>query len=131
MDKKIRILITGAAFSADLHMDGYARCKDIAQIVAICDKDINKVNSLAERYGLKDYITYGNYEKAIDEAECDLVDICLPNYLHHDVALAAFRKGKHVIAEKPLATTVEDATDMIKAAEIAGKKLTPDCKAYG
>jgi len=123
MGKKLKILIAGAAFSADLHMDGYARCRDIAEIAAICDKDKGKVESLASRYGLKDYLIYDNYEKAIDETDCDLVDICLPNYLHHEVALAAFRKGRHVIAEKPLATTVEDAAEMIAASEKSGKKL--------
>jgi predicted dehydrogenase len=123
MEKKVKVLIVGAAFSADLHMDGYARCKDIAEIVAICDKDISRINSLAARYELKDFLPYDNYEAAIAEVNCDLVDICMPNYLHHDVALAAFNKGRHVIAEKPLATTVEDAEAMVAAAERAGKKL--------
>lgn len=123
MEKKVKVLIVGAAFSADLHMDGYARCKDIAEIVAICDKNLAQVDSLAKRYGLKDFISYDNYETAIAEVNCDLVDICMPNYLHHDVALAAFNKGRHVIAEKPLATTVEDAIAMVAAAEKAGKKL--------
>ena len=123
MEKKVKVLLVGAAFSADLHMDGYARCKDIAEIVAICDKDISRIDSLAARYDLKDSMPYDNYETAIAEVNCDLVDICMPNYLHHDVALAAFKKGRHVIAEKPLATTVEDAEAMVAAAEKAGKKL--------
>jgi predicted dehydrogenase len=121
--KKVKVLLVGAAFSADLHMDGYARCNDIAEIVAICDKDSSRIDSLAERYGLKGFMSYENYETAIAEADCQLVDICMPNYLHHDVALAAFNKGRHVIAEKPLATTVDDAIAMVAAAEKAGKKL--------
>jgi myo-inositol 2-dehydrogenase/D-chiro-inositol 1-dehydrogenase len=123
MGEKVKVIIVGAAFSADLHMDGYARCKDIAEIVAICDKDLSRVDALTERYGLEDCKSYDNYKTAIAEISCDLVDICMPNYLHHDVALAAFNKGRHVIAEKPLATTVEDAIAMVKAAEKAGKKL--------
>jgi predicted dehydrogenase len=123
MEKKVKVLLVGAAFSADLHMDGYARCKDIAEIVAICDKDLSRIDSLAKKYSLKDFKSYDNYEIAIEEVKCDLVDICMPNYLHHDVALAAFKRGKHVIAEKPLATTVEDAIAMVAAAEKAGKKL--------
>ena len=119
----MKVLIVGAAFSADLHMDGYARCQDIAEIVAVCDKDLSRVDSLAERYGLEDFMSYDHYDTAIAEVNCDLVDICMPNYLHHDVALAAFNKGRHVITEKPLATTVEDAVDMVEAAEKADKKL--------
>lgn len=123
MDKKVKVLIIGAAFSADLHMDAYSRCKDLSEIVAICDKDVAKVNSIIKKYGLKDCFVYDNYDKAIEEVECDVVDICLPNFLHHDVAIKAFKKGRHVISEKPLATTVEDAEEMVAKAVEAGKKL--------
>lgn len=123
MGKKVRVLLVGAAFSADLHMDGYSRCTDIAEVVAICDKDASRVKSLAQRYGLGGYKVYDNYERAVDETECDLVDICMPNFLHHDVALAAFKKGRDVISEKPLATTAEDAAEMVEAACKAGRKL--------
>ena len=120
---KVRVLLIGAAFSADLHAEGYARCGDIAELVAICDKDTSRVKTLADRYGFKDYAVYDDMFKAIEEVDCDVVDICLPNFLHHDAALAAFKKGRHVISEKPLATTVEDAKEMLDAAEAAGKKL--------
>jgi len=123
MSKKVKVLLVGAAFSADLHMEGYSRCKDLAEIVAICDKDVSRVKALADRYGLTDYKTYDNYDQAIEEVECDVVDICLPNFLHYDVAIKAFRKGRHVISEKPLATKVEHAEEMVEAAKKAGKKL--------
>ncbi|NJD03271.1 MAG: Gfo/Idh/MocA family oxidoreductase [Ruminiclostridium sp.] len=123
MNKKVRVLLIGAAFSADLHMDGYSRCTDIAEIVAICDKDISRVEALGSRYGISGYEVYDNYEKAIEEVDCDLVDICMPNFLHHDVAMAAFKKGRDVISEKPLATTVEDAVEMVEAAAKSGGKL--------
>ena len=123
MTVKIKVLLVGAAFSADLHMDGYSRCTDLAEVVAICDKDVSRIESLAGRYGLRGYKVYDDYQRAIDEVDCDVVDICLPNFLHHDVALAAFKKGKHVISEKPLATTVEDAKEMVEAAAEAGRKL--------
>jgi Predicted dehydrogenases and related proteins len=123
MNKKVRVLLVGAAFSADLHMDGYSRCTDIAEIVAVCDKDLSRVEKLAKRYGLQSYMAYDDYAKAIEEVDCDLVDICMPNFLHHDVAMAAFKKGRNVISEKPLATTVEDADEMVKAAANAGRKL--------
>lgn len=120
---KVKVLLIGASFSADLHMDGYSRCTDIAQVVAICDKDLSRVKSLADRYGLTDYKAYDDFETAIKEADCDVVDICMPNFLHHDVALSAFKKGRNVICEKPLAVTVEQAKEMVDAADKAGKKL--------
>lgn len=122
-NKKVRVLLIGAAFSADLHMEGYKRCTDISRIAAICDKDLLRVDSLAQRYGISEYERYDDYEEAIDKTDCDLVDICLPNFLHKEVAIKAFEKGRHVISEKPLATTLKDAELMVKAAIKAGRKL--------
>lgn len=117
---KTRVLLLGAAFSADLHVDGYARIKDRAQIVAIADKDEGRIHDLAKRYGIEGYDTYTSYEEAIEQVDCDLVDICLPNFLHHDPAMRALRKGRDIISEKPLATTVENAEEMVSLAKEKG-----------
>ena len=93
MEKQVKVLMIGAAFSADLHMDGYARCEDIAKIVAICDKDLDRVKALADRYNVTDYVAYDDMFKAIEEVDCDVVDICLPNFLHVEAAKRAFAKG--------------------------------------
>lgn len=121
--KKIRVLLLGAAFSADLHADAYSRIKDKAEIVAIADKDISRITALAQRYGIEGYKVYDSFEEAIDKVDCDLVDICLPNFLHHDPALRALNKGRDIISEKPLATTVEHAEEMVKLAEEKGKHI--------
>ncbi len=123
MAEQVKVLLVGAAFSADLHMDGYARCTDIAKIVAICDKVPGKPAEIAERYGLTDVAYYDDYKTAIDNVDCDVVDICLPNFLHYEVAMYAFSKGKNVITEKPIATKVEHGIEMVEAAKKAGKKL--------
>ena len=120
---KLRVLLIGAAFSADLHSDGYSRILDKVQIVGICDKDVSRITSLAERYGFTGYTAYDDYNTAIAECECDLVDICMPNFLHHDVAIKAMNAGKDIICEKPLATTVEDAEDMVNTAARLGKHI--------
>lgn len=121
--KKLRILLIGAAFSADLHSDGYSRLLDKVEIVGICDRDTSRVEALAARYGFKGYTVYDDFEKAIDDCDCDLVDICMPNFLHHDVAIKALNAGHSIICEKPLATTVEDAQDMVDTAARLGKHI--------
>lgn len=115
--EKTKVLLLGAAFSADLHMDGYARIKDKAQIVAIADKDASRIKELADRYGIENYETYSSFEEAIEKVECDLVDICLPNFLHYEPAMRALEKGRDIICEKPIATTVEHAQEMVAAAK--------------
>lgn len=120
---KLRVLLIGAAFSADLHSDGYSRILDKAHIVGIVDKDQERIKALADRYGFRDYVAYNDYETAIEQADCDLVDICMPNFLHHDVAIKALNRGRDIVCEKPLATTVEDAQDMVDTAARLGKHI--------
>ena len=121
--EKLRVLLIGAAFSADLHSDGYSRLLDKVQIVGICDRATDRVEALAKRYGFTGYKVYDDYDTAIAECECDLVDICMPNFLHHDVAIKALNAGHSIICEKPLATTVEDAQDMVDTAARLGKHI--------
>lgn len=121
--EKLRVLLIGAAFSADLHSDGYSRLRDKVHIVGICDRATDRVKALAERYGFTDYKVYDDYDTAIAECECDLVDICMPNFLHHDVAIKALNAGHSILCEKPLATTVADAQDMVDTAARLGKHI--------
>jgi predicted dehydrogenase len=55
--------------------------------------------------------------------DIDLISVCVPNFLHHDVAIAAAEAGKHVVVEKPLATTAEDAREIVAVCEKNGVKL--------
>jgi len=121
--KKVRVLLLGAAFAADLHVDAYARYPDLAEIVGIVDKDAARIDKLAALYGLTGFKKYDDYAAAIAEADCDLVDICLPNFLHADAAKKALAAGRNVIVEKPLATTVEDAIAVVEAAKQAGRHI--------
>lgn len=64
----------------------------------------------------------GDWRSLVKDPEVDVVDICAPNYLHKEMALAAIAEGKHVYAEKPLALSAADAQEMVEAAESAGVK---------
>lgn len=119
----IKVMLIGAAFSADLHSDAYARMRDKVKIAAIVDKNLDRVRDLANRYGFTDYVAYDDYEKAMAAETVDLCDICLPNFLHHDCAIAAMKAGNDIICEKPLATTVEDAYDMVRTANELGRHI--------
>src|SRR5659263_58578 len=120
VNKIVKVLLLGAAFSADLHMDGYSRSSDKAKVVAICDTNPERAKNLADKYGITDYTVYTNIKEAVEKTDCDMVDICLPNFLHCEAALLALDKGKNIICEKPLATTVEDAQKIVDTAAKAG-----------
>ena len=66
---------------------------------------------------------FSDLDQAIAESGCDVVDVCLPNFLHHRAVLIAARAGKHVIIEKPLALNLEEADEMIAACRSANRKL--------
>jgi len=120
---KVKILLVGSAFSADLHMDAYARFRDDVEIVAICSKDFDQANALAARYGFTGYELYDDYNEAIEKADCCAVDICVPNFLHYEVCMKALGADRSVICEKPLATKVEHAREMVAKANEAGRYI--------
>ncbi|MDE8602745.1 Gfo/Idh/MocA family oxidoreductase [Marinomonas sp. RSW2] len=64
----------------------------------------------------------GDWKRLINDPDIDVVDICAPNFLHKEIALAAIAAGKHVYSEKPLALNADDAKQMTEAAELAGVK---------
>jgi myo-inositol 2-dehydrogenase / D-chiro-inositol 1-dehydrogenase len=121
--EKLKVLLLGAAFAADLHVNAYTRIRDMVEIVGIADLEAGRVRSLAERYGLEGYQAFGDFRDAIAQCDCDLVDICLPSFLHCAPALLALKKGRNVICEKPLATKVEHAREMVECAKENGKYI--------
>lgn len=66
---------------------------------------------------------YTNYKDLLSNEEIDAVSVCTPNYLHAPISIAALKAGKHVLCEKPMATTKEEAEEMIEVSKQTGKKL--------
>ena len=119
-DRKVGIGIVGARFAAELHAIAYSRCAD-ANIVAVCSNQPDELESFASRFQISK--AYLDYKQMVQDPEVEVVSICVPNFLHHQVAMAACEAGKHVVCEKPLATTIEDALEMMEAFEKANLKL--------
>ena len=116
---KVRVLLVGTGFAAALHMEGYLRSGKDVEIAGVCDIQPDQADALIHKYRLSNAQKYADYHEAIDRTNCDLVDVCVPNFLHYQVCMAALAKGRNVICEKPLATTVAHAREMVeKAAEM-------------
>ncbi len=118
---KTKIALLGAGFIADIHVESYHRFVPDAEIVAVFTRKADR----AEAFAKKHHITrcFNDLDQAIAESGCDVVDVCLPNFLHHRAVLTAARSGKHVIIEKPLALNLEEADEMIAACRGANRKL--------
>jgi predicted dehydrogenase len=105
----------GAGFIADIHMESYHRFVPDAEVVAVYTRDAKRAEAFARKHHIAKW--YSDWEKCLRESDCEVVDIGLPNFLHARVCLAALNAGKHVIIEKPLAMTLEEADAMISTAK--------------
>ncbi|MEP9851165.1 Gfo/Idh/MocA family oxidoreductase [Staphylococcus aureus] len=95
-----------------------------ATMVAFCDIDLAKAKTAAQTYGNSDASVYEDYKKMLDNSSVDVVHICTPNNTHKDITVAALNAGKHVMCEKPMAKTSDEALEMIEAAKRNNRKLT-------
>jgi predicted dehydrogenase len=92
-----------------------------AELVAVCDVDERKARSAALQFGARHAVT--NCEDLLADPQIAAVSIALPDHLHRDVAVKALEAGKHVLLEKPMATTVADAEAIVAAQQKSGKTL--------
>lgn len=119
----LRVGMVGYAFMGAAHSQGWrtaGRAFDLPRrpvLAAICGRDAAAVRAAADRHGWAAAET--DWRALIARDDIDVVDICTPGDSHAEIALAALEAGKHVLCEKPLANTVEEAERMTYAAEEA------------
>ncbi len=130
----VRVGMIGFGGIAQAHKAGYEEIVKeggCARLVAVCDitperfenkTEINLQLADAEKQVLE-YNTYTDLEEMLAKEQLDMIDICIPTYLHRDMAVAMMRRGYHVLCEKPMARTYADCLEMLKVSEETGKKL--------
>ena len=115
---KLNFAIVGCGRIAERHAEQIAR---LATLTAVCDIIESRANKIGQKYGSK---VYNNIDDLLlKEKGIDVVSICTPNGLHAEHSIKVFRKGFHVLCEKPMAISVFDCGEMIKEAERANKRL--------
>ncbi len=115
-----RVAIVGAGFITRVgHLPGYHAAA--ADVVALCDMVEEPARKLAAQYGVPK--VYADWREMIAQERPDIVSVCVPNVAHREIVLAALDAGAHVLCEKPLATSVDEAREMFAAAERAGRRL--------
>ncbi|MGL4651814.1 MAG: Gfo/Idh/MocA family protein [Caldilineaceae bacterium] len=92
------------------------------QNVAICDVNEARATALATDAGIP--AVYSDYHTMLDEVRPDITVVATPNVFHKPMAMAALEAGSHVLCEKPLAPSYDDAVALFEAARLAGKVLT-------
>ena len=123
--KKMGWAIVGLG-SLSIHqiLPAFAKCEK-SKPVAFVSGHPDKANKLAVRYGIhpKNIYNYQNYDSIKENPEVDIIYIVLPNSMHAEYTIRGFQAGKHILTEKPMASTPEDCQKMIDAGRAAGKKL--------
>lgn len=118
---KTRVALLGAGFISEIHLESYRRFVPNAEVVAVYSHSAERAKVFAEKHNVPAW--YDDITRAINESACAIVDVCLPNFRHAPVVIEAARAGKHVIVEKPLAITLEEADEMIAVCKEHGRKL--------
>ena len=125
MAQKIRSAIIGTGGIANnKHLKALRTVKDV-EVVAICDIIPERMTETKQRYPeLAGAAEYTDYRELLKDGSIDCVHVCTPNRSHAAITIAALNAGKHVICEKPMAVTFEEASAMCEAAKKNGKLLT-------
>jgi len=125
MSEVLRVGMVGYAFMGAAHAQAWRnahRFFDLPltpELTAVAGRNPEAVSAAAERLGFVS--TETSWHKLVERDDIDLIDICTPGDSHAEIAIAALETGKHVLCEKPLANTVEEAEHMAAAAHAAAE----------
>ena len=120
---ELRVGMVGYAFMGAAHSQAWRTVNRVfdlpvrANMVAVCGRDAAAVAAAAARLGWAESVT--DWRELVGRDDIDVVDICTPGDSHAEIAIAALDAGKHVLCEKPLANTVDEARAMVAAADAA------------
>lgn len=115
----MRVGLVGAGFMGGVHLNAYAGIPEV-EVVGVADARIESAVAGAKLVGAR---PYASYEELVATEDVEVVDVCLPTAFHRDLAVRAAGEGRHVILEKPLARTIEDAYEILEAFSGDGPRL--------
>lgn len=117
-ENKVRVAIIGAGTVArDNQIPAFLKCEN-AQVAAVFDRHLDRAQALCTRFGIPK--AYDKYEDVLSDADIDCISICTGNVSHESLAVAAAKAGKHILCEKPMAISVQEAENMKRAADENG-----------
>lgn len=109
----LRVGVIGLGYAGTAHLESYVEIPGV-EVVALAGKEPDRLAELGAEYGIRHLAA--DWEDLVALGTLDVVSIGSPNALHHPIAVAALRAGKHVFCEKPLAITADQAREMVEAA---------------
>jgi UDP-N-acetyl-2-amino-2-deoxyglucuronate dehydrogenase len=117
--KKVKTGVVGCGKVGRIHANNLTKISE-SNFTAVCDMDIERAKSFAKDYNVK---SYSDVDEMIKDSSVEAIVVCTPHPIHVEPTIKACEAGVHVIVEKPLASSLKDCDDMIKAANDAGIRL--------
>ncbi len=118
---KVKVGIIGSGFEADIHAAAFQIMPGEAEVVGVASPTPGHAEKLAQQYNIPRFFT--DYREMLKEDDIEMVTIAAPNYLHCRMTLDIANAGKHVVCEKPLCMTLEEADLMIETCRKQGVLL--------
>ena len=115
--KELQVGIIGTGYIGPAHIEAVRRLGDI-QVVALAEANQGLAEEKAEKLGIAK--AYSDYQELLLDKDIEVVHNCTPNYLHYKVNCDILEAGKHVVSEKPLATSSEESAKLVALAEQKG-----------
>ena len=119
--ERVKVGIIGSGFEADIHAESFRLMPDEAEVVAVASPTAGKAEAFARSRGIPRWFT--DYRRMLAEPDIEMITIAAPNALHAEMTVAAANAGKHVVCEKPLCMTLEEADVMIDVCRRKGVLL--------
>ncbi|MDP6116434.1 MAG: Gfo/Idh/MocA family oxidoreductase [Planctomycetota bacterium] len=122
--KKLNVGMIGYKFMGKAHSNAWKQAPhffdvDVEPVLKVaCGRHAGPLQEFADRWGWEEVET--DWQKVVQRDDIDIIDIGVPTHLHHEIAVAAAKSGKHIFCEKPMALTYEQAREMYEAAEENG-----------
>ncbi len=123
---EINVALIGYKFMGKAHSNAYRQVRRFfpgklePRMKVICGRDREAAEAAARQFGWEEVET--DWRRVVGRKDIDIIDISTPGNLHHPIAVAAAAAGKHIICEKPLANSLAEARDMVRAVERARVK---------
>lgn len=118
--RRIKVGVIGAGSISEIHLNAYANNSEV-ELYAICDLNEQRAKEKADKFHASK--VYTDYRELLADEDVDAVSICTWNNSHAEISIAAVRAGKHVLCEKPLCQTVEQALQVEEAVKQSGRVL--------
>ena len=117
MSGKIRVAVIGVGHMGQYHVNIYSELNDV-ELVGVCDLSGERAKEIASKYNT---VAYTDYKELLDKV--DAVTIAVPTSCHYEASKPFIERGVHVLLEKPIANTLEEATDLFALADKGGVHL--------